>query len=332
MPPRKPVKHARPAKDAAPLMLTQPDEPLPTPVAAAAPDPAFVMTAGEELVLRSATLLLVYTLAFAARLFGAAKTEAPISAAAYAALFFGSNTALVAYQAGVEVTGERRTGLLAAALVAIAPGAVSASAVRSGGKDGAAGFAFFLGFLLLIKAVKAGSMLGTTGTALGVVGVAVALVQSSLPSGQTASNPATWATLLMDLHVVCFLMPVGVYCCVKGTLTAENIALVLYGIACIVCASVTLRLMVALAPVACLLSAVGVSEMLTTYCGQLKPEEALEPDQVSIRSSKKKVRVVELPMQREYAMMMVVGISLMLCLYVRHCGWVAAAGTLRPTN
>ena len=336
MPPR---KQAKPAAHAAgckctkctpPLLLTQP-EPEPEPEPAPAPEPTWRMTAAEERVLRFATLLLVYVLAIAVRLFGSLKLEEELSSAACMAPFFAANTALVAHQLGVEVSGEARTGLLAAAFVAIAPGNVLRSTAGSADSEGVGGFALLFAFLLVVKAVQSGSTLWSSAGALGHFCMAVAWEQSPLSAGEMETNPASWATFLVDLHVVCFLMPVGIYYCVKDA-TAAKVVLVLYGMLSLCCAGAMLRLMVVLAPAACLLAAVGVSEVLKTYCGQLKPSEALErPDQVSIRGAKlvRNKVPVELPIQREFALMMVAGVSLMLCLYVRHCVWVAAAAPLR---
>jgi len=77
-------------------------------------------------------------------------------------------------------------------------------------------------------------------------------------------QPTTWASFFFDLHALVFLFPAGLYFCFKK-LTDANIFLIMYGITSVYFAGVMVRLMLVLAPVACVLSAVAITSTLQTY-------------------------------------------------------------------
>jgi dolichyl-diphosphooligosaccharide--protein glycosyltransferase len=108
-----------------------------------------------------------------------------------------------------------------------------------------------------------------------------------------------------------------------------------------------------LAPAAVILSAVAISAFLNAFCEQLNPDAAatsaaadtqktLRDDQTSSsrnRSRKKpaggrgsaSARTPELPAQREFAMLMILGMVLLLCSYVRHSIWTAVETHSSPS-
>jgi len=75
----------------------------------------------------------------------------------------------------------------------------------------------------------------------------------------------TWTSYFFDLHILMFLMPVGLFfCCIdqKEHPNQGKVFLALYGVAAIYFSCVMIRLMLVLAPVACILGAIGASELL----------------------------------------------------------------------
>jgi dolichyl-diphosphooligosaccharide--protein glycosyltransferase len=127
---------------------------------------------------------------------------------------------------------------------------------------------------------------------------------------------------MFDLHCICFLFPAGMYYCFKD-LTDAKIFIIMYGVCSLYFAGVMVRLMLVLAPAACLMAAVALSEVLNTYMGQLTPSANAKSNKHALRDT--------LPIQREVAIMMTVGITIMLFLYVKHCTWVTAKAYSSPS-
>ena len=135
-------------------------------------------------------------------------------------------------------------------------------------------------------------------------------------------KPTAWSSFMFDLHCICFLFPAGMYYCFKD-LTDAKIFIIMYGVCSLYFAGVMVRLMLVLAPAACLMAAVALSEVLNTYMGQLTPSANAKSNKHALRDT--------LPIQREVAIMMTVGITIMLFLYVKHCTWVTAKAYSSPS-
>lgn len=79
------------------------------------------------------------------------------------------------------------------------------------------------------------------------------------------------------------------------------------------------RLMLVLAPIACVMSAVGISSVLETYMRHLKPAR---------KGGKTELMY---PIQNEISYLMVAGISVLFVLYVFHCTWVTSEAYSSPS-
>ncbi|KAA8499186.1 Dolichyl-diphosphooligosaccharide--protein glycosyltransferase subunit STT3 [Porphyridium purpureum] len=73
-------------------------------------------------------------------------------------------------------------------------------------------------------------------------------------------QPTAWASYFMDLHVLNFLFPVGLYYLMKGV-TDTNLLLIVYAVFAAYFSGVMSRLMLVLAPASALMSGVALSEM-----------------------------------------------------------------------
>ena len=82
-------------------------------------------------------------------------------------------------------------------------------------------------------------------------------------------QPTSWSSFYFDLQLLVILFPVGLYFCFKRV-TNENVFIILYGVTSIYFAGVMVRLMLVLAPVMCILSGIGISNMLNRYMMQLE--------------------------------------------------------------
>jgi len=77
------------------------------------------------------------------------------------------------------------------------------------------------------------------------------------------------------------------------------------------------RLMLVLAPVSCVLAAIGISSTLETYARYLKPK-AKKEDMV-------------FPIQKELSYVMFAGITMLLVFYTFHCTWVTSEAYSSPS-
>jgi len=132
-------------------------------------------------------------------------------------------------------------------------------------------------------------------------------------------QPTTWASFFFDLHILTFLVPVGLYFCFRD-LTDAGIFIICYGITSVYFAGVMVRLMLVLAPVACVLGAIGISSTLQTYMRYIKP-----------RIPKKTKDTVLFPIQKEISYVIIAGITFFLLLYTFHCTWVTSEAYSSPS-
>lgn len=135
-------------------------------------------------------------------------------------------------------------------------------------------------------------------------------------------QPTTWSSFYFDLQLMVFMFPVGLYYCFFK-LTDANIFIIMYGVTSIYFAGVMVRLMLVLAPVACILSGISVSTILTTYMKNLD---------VSRRDRKTTKKMdPTYPIKNEVATAMVGLMSLLLITYTFHCTWVTSEAYSSPS-
>eukprot|EP00455_Lapot_gusevi_P056748 TRINITY_DN950_c0_g1_i3.p1 TRINITY_DN950_c0_g1~~TRINITY_DN950_c0_g1_i3.p1 ORF type:complete len:330 (+),score=137.26 TRINITY_DN950_c0_g1_i3:90-1079(+) len=116
------------------------------------------------------------------------------------------------------------------------------------------------------------------------------------------------------------------YYCFKN-LTDANIFIVLYGIFSVYFAGVMVRLMLVLAPVACVLSAIACTEQLTAFITDKASEQSAKPT----KSARKGPVVEEHPYRKHFAIAVVLGTAFMLGCFVIHCSWVTSEAYSSPS-
>jgi dolichyl-diphosphooligosaccharide--protein glycosyltransferase len=131
-------------------------------------------------------------------------------------------------------------------------------------------------------------------------------------------QPTTWASFFFDLHILVFLVPAGLYYSFTN-LQDANIFIICYGITAVYFAGVMVRLMLVLAPVACVISAIAVSSHLETYMKYIKPRPGKLKGEISF------------PIQKEISYVMVVGVTALLIFYTFHCTWVTSEAYSSPS-
>ena len=83
----------------------------------------------------------------------------------------------------------------------------------------------------------------------------------------------TWTSYFFDLHFLMVLMPVGFFFCCRGQFETPNygkIFIALYGVLAIYFSCVMIRLMLVVAPAACVLAAIGTSELLERFSQSIR--------------------------------------------------------------
>ncbi|CAG2109687.1 unnamed protein product [Medioppia subpectinata] len=161
-------------------------------------------------------------------------------------------------------------------------------------------------------------------------------------------QPTSWSSFYFDLQLLVFLFPVGLYFCFSR-LSDANIFIILYGVTSIYFAGVMVRLMLVLAPVMCILSGIGISQMLSRYCKQLDTTSSVgssslntsahnhnhshSQPSLSTQSSDKKMRRHETNyvMRHEVASMFVLVTTGLLLAYTYHCIWVTSEAYSSPS-
>ncbi|CAL1277929.1 unnamed protein product [Larinioides sclopetarius] len=134
-------------------------------------------------------------------------------------------------------------------------------------------------------------------------------------------QPTSWSSFYFDLQFLVFMFPVGLYYCFSK-LTDANIFIILYGVTSIYFAGVMVRLMLVLAPVMCILSGIGVSSILTTYCKQL---ETVPQEKKAKRYGSNYFK------KNEIAWSFIFCMSFFLTAYMLHCTWVTSEAYSSPS-
>ncbi len=87
-------------------------------------------------------------------------------------------------------------------------------------------------------------------------------------------QPTTWTSFFFDLHILVPLAPVGLFA-LFSNITDGGIFVILYGTLAWYFAGVMVRLMLTLAPIACVLAAIGLSSILTRFSAIVKTSSAV---------------------------------------------------------
>lgn len=138
-------------------------------------------------------------------------------------------------------------------------------------------------------------------------------------------QPTTWSSFYFDLHMLVFMFPVGLYVCFKD-INDHNMFIILYGVTSMYFAAVMVRLMLVLAPVMCILGAIGVNHVLTSYMKNLDSVQVVKDK----KGSKSKVDHTY-PAKNEVATLVVLVLTVFLSLFATHSVWVTAEAYSSPS-
>jgi len=75
-------------------------------------------------------------------------------------------------------------------------------------------------------------------------------------------QPTSWSSYFFDLGPLIVFMPIGFYYCLVHKCTIGKLFLAMYGVLATYFSCVMIRLMLVLAPVACIIAAIAISEIM----------------------------------------------------------------------
>lgn len=102
-------------------------------------------------------------------------------------------------------------------------------------------------------------------------------------------QPPTWSSYFTDIHICVLLLPAGFIACFFP-LTDASLFLLLYGLTSVYFSGVMVRLMLVLAPAACVLAGVSLSECLKVLCNSVCTEifQELKKEEITNVQNEKK--------------------------------------------
>lgn len=135
-------------------------------------------------------------------------------------------------------------------------------------------------------------------------------------------QPTTWTSFFFDLHVLVPLAPVGLFF-MFSNITDGGIFIILYGTLAWYFAGVMVRLMLTLAPIACILAAVGLSSILTRFSALIKSSSMVN----GVKNTPKEAAVLSPAL----SMIVIGGASMLLLMYNYHATYVSSMAYSSPS-
>ena len=123
--------------------------------------------------------------------------------------------------------------------------------------------------MFVVTYVTASPTFGWTGRSLSLLDPTYASKYIPIIASVSEHQPPTWSMYFTDLHVTILLAPAGLLACFSP-LTDASLFLALYGVTAVYFSGVMVRLMLVLAPAACCLAGLALSEGLTYFCCSLE--------------------------------------------------------------
>ena len=143
-------------------------------------------------------------------------------------------------------------------------------------------------------------------------------------------QPTSWSNYIMDLHLIAFLAPVGLLCCLQR-LSDGSLFLGVYGILAVYFSGVMIRLLLVLAPAASCLAAVGASAILSSFMpfvrdGLSSTHKSTVETTRAFGINRKTGSVLSL-----VGLVVVVGMGIQLVRFVQHCVWTSSMAYSSPS-
>ncbi|KAL0421686.1 UNVERIFIED_CONTAM: Dolichyl-diphosphooligosaccharide--protein glycosyltransferase subunit STT3B [Sesamum latifolium] len=148
-------------------------------------------------------------------------------------------------------------------------------------------------------------------------------------------QPTAWSSFMFDFHILLLLFPAGLYFCFKR-LSDATIFIVMYGLTSMYFAGVMVRLILVATPAVCLISAIAVSATIKNLTQLVRAKSKPNPvgpgkGTSSTKSSSKGSPDQSMPIQRNGAIALLLGVFYLLTRYAVHCTWVTSEAYSSPS-
>jgi len=152
-------------------------------------------------------------------------------------------------------------------------------------------------------------------------------------------QPTTWTSFFFDLHILVPLAPVGLFFMfanINGMADKSSdgrIFVILYGTLAWYFAGVMVRLMLTLAPIACILAAIGLSTILTRFSAIIKASSA-SASTIATTTTSSKDKSTPAPsahLSPSLSIVVVAGAALMLLMFSFHATYVSSMAYSSPS-
>ncbi|XP_023531452.1 dolichyl-diphosphooligosaccharide--protein glycosyltransferase subunit STT3A [Cucurbita pepo subsp. pepo] len=131
---------------------------------------------------------------------------------------------------------------------------------------------------VLVALVASSPTKGWSGRSLSLLDPTYASKYIPIIASVSEHQPPTWPSYFMDINVLAFLVPAGIIACFSPLSDASSFV-VLYIVTAVYFSGVMVRLMLVLAPAACILSGIALSQAFEVFTRSIKfqkPGEALD--------------------------------------------------------
>ena len=174
---------------------------------------------------------------------------------------------------------------------------------------------------LIITAAALGKIPFFTARLLSLLGATsnIAIVKSV-----SEHQPSPWTTFFFDLHCLVFLVPVGIFYCFLH-LNDTNLFALVYAVFASYFASIMVRLVLVLTPVACVLGGIAVNVILTSY-SRVLTSSFTGNSQNSQSGNSRKPRVSSL-----IAVLVMSIMAVLFFFFTIHCTWVTSSAYSSPS-
>ncbi|CAM9488075.1 unnamed protein product, partial [Ectocarpus sp. 8 AP-2014] len=144
-------------------------------------------------------------------------------------------------------------------------------------------------------------------------------------------QPTTWTSFYFDLNILVPLSPVGLWLLYQRP-TDGAIFVIIYGTLSWYFAGVMVRLMLTLAPIACILAAVGMSSLLQRFTALLRFGGGGGKGRASAAASSSGVQpAAAAGVGRGLAFAVTLGATLLMCFYSMHSSYVSSLAYSSPS-
>ncbi|XP_021723575.1 dolichyl-diphosphooligosaccharide--protein glycosyltransferase subunit STT3A [Chenopodium quinoa] len=122
---------------------------------------------------------------------------------------------------------------------------------------------------ILIALVASSPTMGWSGRSLSLLDPTYASKYIPIIASVSEHQPPTWPSYFMDINVLAFLVPAGIIACFSPLSDASSFV-VLYIVMSVYFSGVMVRLMLVLAPAACIMSGIALSEAFDVFARSIK--------------------------------------------------------------